>query len=196
MKKVFTALLLSTVSVCAAADNTQGFYVGGGGGIVKFNEGTGADEELNDAKLNSIELFGGYKYNAALGLEMRMGTNLNERKIGSNVVDGADTHALMREIAIDSYQSIYYRPELSNPQAKLYALIGYTTLDYSSTTTNTSGGTFGEADSSSSESGISYGIGIGFVVNEDVNLNFEYRQLIDEEDYEIAFMGVNFDYRF
>ncbi len=194
--KLITAAVLSLIPVCAAADNYHGFYLGGGGGIVSFEDSSSVDADLNDIDLNAIELFGGYKYNSALGIELRVGTNFSEREISSEVEDAGVTHGLEREVSIDHYQSLYYRPELANEVAKLYGLIGYSQLEYSSTTVNATGGTFGVEDTSESESGFSYGVGIGFVINADFNINFEYRRLIDKKDYEVELAGINFDYRF
>ena len=179
--KILTMVFLSLLSVCAAADNVHGFYLGGGGGLIRFEDEAAEAVSLNDVELSAVELLGGYKYNSALGIEVRAGTNLNKRTI---TADGGE-----REIAIDHYESIYYRPELTNPEAKLYALIGYSQVEQSSSTS-----TSGEV--SDSISGLSYGIGVGFTMNPDFNFNLEYRRLVDKTDYEINIMGINIDYRF
>jgi opacity protein-like surface antigen len=179
--KILTLAFLSLLSVCAAADNIQGFYLGGGGGLIRFEDEASEAVSLNDVELSAVELLGGYKYNSALGIEVRAGANLNER---TTTIGGVD-----REVAIDHYESIYYRPELTNPEAKLYALIGYSQVEQSSSTDTSD-------EVSDSVSGLSYGIGVGFTMNPDFNFNIEYRRLIDESDFEINIAGINIDYRF
>jgi len=176
--KILTLVFLSLLSIQAIAD--QGFYVGGGGGLIRFEDEVAAADSLKDVELGAVELLGGYKYNNALGLEVRAGTNVNKRTVTTGGVE--------REIAIDHYESIYYRPELTNPEAKLYGLIGYSQVEQSSAT--------GADEVSDSLSGLSYGIGIGFTINSDSNFNIEYRRLIDESDFEINITGINIDYRF
>lgn len=185
MKKLALVLLSplasAFISVSAMADNAQGFYLGAGFGLIRFNDGSVFDQDVSDLEFRAVELLGGYKYNRALGVDLRLGTNFDKREL----TEAGKT----REFAIDHYASIYYRPELANEKAKLYGLIGYSQL--TRTLTNADG-----SEKSDSESGFSYGVGIGFVVNQDFNINLEYRRLIDKEDYEISSASVNFDYRF
>lgn len=180
--KILTVFFLSLLPLCAAADNTQGFYLGGGGGLIRFQDELGTDASLNDVKLNAIELLGGYKYNSALGIEVRVGTDFSKRTTTTGGVE--------REIAIDQYESIYYRPELANSEAKLYGLIGYSQLEYTLSTST------GPTSAVNEVSGLSYGVGIGFTMNPDFNFNIEYRRLVDKTDYEINIAGINIDYRF
>lgn len=194
--KQFAAILLSLASVSAAADNQQGFYVGGNFAAVEFHDNSNFDADANDLTFRALEFVGGYKYSSALGAELRVGTNFDKREVTQEVEGGGTTNTLYREYAIDHYESIYYRPELANEEAKLYGLLGYSQVKRSLASYNTSGGTFGNEDSSDTESGISYGVGVGFVVNTDFNINIEYRRLIDKDDYEISAASLGVDYRF
>lgn len=191
--KNLTVLLLSLISAYAAADNTRGFYLGGGLGFTRFQDSSEFDHGTNGLRFRTIELFGGYKYNSPLGLELRVGGNYPKRD-RTETVDG---QTLEHEYKIDQYESLYYRPELANEEAKLYGLLGYSRLKRTQATTNlTDGSTFGEAETSETESGLSYGVGVGFVVNMDYNINFEYRRIIDKSDYKANVAAINFDYRF
>jgi opacity protein-like surface antigen len=191
--KTLAAVLLGLTSAWAAADNQRGFYVGGGLSAIEFDDGSAFD---NDLTFRTVELLGGYKYNSALGIELRAGTNWIKREVIQTVEGDGATHTLHRDFAIDHYESIYYRPELANEEAKLYGLLGYSQLKRSLDSYNISGGTFGSGESSDTESGLSYGVGIGFVINQDFNFNIEYRQLIDKQNYEITAASANVDYRF
>jgi len=189
MKKL-CILALSLLAFPALADNNRGFYVGLGGSSIK-DEQDGVD---NVSRLRAVELFGGYKYNAALGAELRIGSGQKEGISTSyEAADGTIASGnLVRDI--DSYQSIYYKPELVNDEAKLYALIGYTHLSTSGKVTGPDGTVVYDRDDS--ESGLSYGVGVGFVINEHFNVNFEYRNICDEISNKPNLAAINLDYRF
>lgn len=195
--KNLTVLLLSLISAYAAADNTRGFYLGAGLGFTRFQDTSEFDYGTNDLRFRTIELFGGYKYSSPLGLELRVAGNYPKLDRTESVDGPTGDETLEHEYTIDQYESLYYRPELANEEAKLYGLLGYSRLKRTQTTTNlTDGSTFGEAETSETESGLSYGVGVGFVVNVDYNINFEYRRIIDKSDYKANVAAINFDYRF
>jgi opacity protein-like surface antigen len=187
MKKVlFISLLTSAVGFAAPgalADNQRGFYAGLGGGLVEFDDGSVFDD--SGARFRMLELLGGYKYNSALGIELRAGTGIGDRDASIEAGDVSVDY----ELSLDRFESIYYRPELANPEAKLYGLLGYSQLRRSSDAVGVDLG-------DDTESGLSYGVGVGFVVNPSVNLNFEYKRLLDKSDFEIDSGTINFDYRF
>ncbi|RYZ94102.1 MAG: porin family protein [Moraxellaceae bacterium] len=148
----------------------------------------------NLSNIRAVEYFGGYKYNDALGIELRFGNGMKEGT-SKNYFDAQgviQSGKLKREIG--SYESIYYKPELVNDEAKLYALLGYTHVNSSVKITDTSGALVSSSDDSAS--GYSYGIGIGFVINEHFNINIEYRNICDEISGKPNLVGLNIDYRF
>jgi len=189
MKKL-CVLALSLLALPALADNNQGFYLGIGGAVVDDLE-DGVD---NLSYIRAVEFFGGYKYNDALGVELRFGNGLKEGT--SNVYfdeQGALQYGnLKREIG--SYESLYYKPELVNDEAKLYALLGYTHINTSVNITDTNGKLV--LNSEGSASGYSYGIGVGFVLNEHFNVNIEYRNICDDISGKPNLASLNIDYRF
>ena len=183
MKRLL-AVAMSLMSVCAVADNARGFYVGAG-----MTEFMYDDEMINVGNARTAEILGGYKYNAALGVEIRYGTGVNEGESeGDNDLPGR----LERDI--DSYYAVYYKPELINDEAKLYLLLGYMDVDSTESVVAADGSTISELDIS--ESGASYGVGIGFILNERFNFNIEYRTLPEQNDVETEIVSANFDYRF
>jgi hypothetical protein len=101
MKRLL-AVVMSLVSVCAMADNERGFYVGVGMAEFMYD-----DETIDVSNARTAEILGGYKYNAALGVEIRYGTGVSEGKSKNDATAGR----LKREI--DSYYAVYYKPELS-----------------------------------------------------------------------------------
>src|SRR5690554_390964 len=186
--KISMAAIFMMFSVVVLADNNQGFYAGAGASVTMF------DDELVDVdNAHAFELVGGYKYNAWLGVDLRVGKGISAGEsdtyfVGSNEMDGR----LKREV--DNYYSVYYKPEVINDEAKLYLLIGYTSMDFSEEIDAADGTRVSSV--SGSESGASYGIGVGFIINKQVNFNIEYRTLPDEGSHDPAIASANFDYRF
>lgn len=192
--KIYTAMKISMAaifmlfSVVVLADNNQGFYAGAGASVTMFD-----DEVVDVDNAHAFELVGGYKYNAWLGVDLRVGKGISAGEsdtyfVGSNEMDGR----LKREV--DNYYSVYYKPEVINDEAKLYLLIGYTSMDFSEEIDAADGTRVSSV--SGSESGASYGIGVGFIINKQVNFNIEYRTLPDEGSHDPAMASANFDYRF
>lgn len=182
MKRLL-AVVMSLVSVCAMADNERGFYVGVGMAEFMYD-----DETIDVSNARTAEILGGYKYNAALGVEVRYGTGVSEGKSKNDATAGR----LKREI--DSYYAVYYKPELINDEAKLYLLLGYMDMDGTETLHAPDGTATLQADFS--QSGASYGIGVGFILNERFNFNVEYRTLPEHRNTETEIVSANFDYRF
>lgn len=189
MKKM-CVIALSLLTLPVLADNNRGFYLGAGGALIEDSQD--AVEDLSD--IRAVEFFGGYKYSNALGVELRLGKG-QSTGTSSFYTDAAGVlqpGSLNRHI--DSYSSIYYKPELVNDEAKLYALLGYTHLSTSSTVKDAADALVRSTDSS--VSGLSYGVGIGFVVNEHFNVNVEYKTLLDELSNKPNLASLNLDYRF
>lgn len=208
MKKI-CVLAAALLSLHAFADNDQGFYAGVGGAIIDDQQ-DGID---NLSHIKAQEIFGGYKYNEFLGVELRFGSGRTAGTTSYNTtyvdqdgkVDPAKRHFYSIEREINHYTSIYYKPELVNEEAKLYALLGYTSV-------STEGGTVDNVKSSGdkgwnlvssttkrdsgSKSGFSYGLGVGFILNEHFNVNIEYRNISNGISGKPNLLGVNVDYRF
>lgn len=189
MKKL-CILALSLLALPALADNNRGFYLGAGVASIDDTQ-DGVD---NVSQIRAAELFGGYKYNAALGIELRLG---NGQTTGTSTryfdAQGAlQTGTLERDIG--GYQSLYYKPELVNDEAKLYALLGYTNVNSSGKIMDSTGKLV--RSSRGSASGYSYGIGVGFVINEHFNINIEYKNICEEISGKPNLASLNVDYRF
>ena len=201
MKKI-CILAIGLMALPALADNNQGYYFG-----VGFSSIEDYQDGVSDiSRMRAGELFGGYKYNDALGVEVRFG---NAQTSGtSGYYPLADKNGVHQketgwqptfgdvERSLGSYQSIYYKPELVNDEAKLYALIGYTSIDTSvkvwskDKTVKTP-----IKQSSDSISGLSYGVGVGFVLSDQFNLNIEYKNLCEKLSEKPNALSISIDYR-
>lgn len=199
--------LLATLIACpASADNRQGFYLGGG--LSKVDAFKFPQDE-NALEVKASEIFLGYKYNPFLGLEVRAGFGEGSERVRRVFPPDRDTVNINYQI--DRYYSLYYKPEAINDIAKLYGLLGFTSIQRSAAFRDTQGDAiaafggeavaFGEAEINGSRledstSGFSYGIGVGFVAERNVNVNFEYRYILRNSDERISTTGFYFDYRF
>jgi len=173
MKKTALALALVLLSTTAMADNRRGFYVGGGATRLDTGVQTGSGGTLD---FSTLELIGGYHYNWWAGGEVRVGTGLTK----DQYTNGTTTW----DYSVSNHASIYYRPEISNQVAKLYGLLGWGNVKLKTDT------------ASGSDSGMSYGAGVGFITSERTNLNFEYRVMLDTSDRKYEAFGINLDFRF
>jgi len=189
MKKLGLAVL-GLLALPALADNQQGFYAGIGGTSIKDYQ----DGVNNLSRQGAVEFVGGYKYNDALGVDIRLGTG---KTAGTSDIYFDDQGTLQQgslDRKINNYESIYYRPELVNDDAKLYALLGYTRVKSSVKIADANGNSV--KDVSNSATGFSYGIGVSFVMDEHFNINFEYRNICTDISGKPNMIGVNVDYRF
>ena len=213
MKKYICLVsLLAPINVWA--DNARGFYVGAGAADIDAFEYPTKKSSVN---IKSVELFGGYRYNSLAGIELRYGGGFKGNESSTRLPE-TETR-LNTEYELESFQSFYYKPELINYEAKLYALLGYTTLERAVTFNDFDGDaaqinqyvngspTFNDAPTFEDEddigdptlnskiSGYSYGLGMGFIVNPKFNINVEYRVLLDKKDEMVRSAGIYFDYR-
>jgi opacity protein-like surface antigen len=189
MKKL-CVLALSLLALPVLADNNRGFYLGAGAASLKDDQ----DGVEDISQIRAAEFFGGYKYNNALGIELRLGKGQSTGTSNTylDVANVLQPGSLEREIG--NYRSIYYKPELVNDEAKLYALLGYTHVSTSGTIKDEAGALVRSTDVSAS--GFSYGVGIGFVINDHFNINIEYKNLSDEISDKPNLASLNLDYRF
>lgn len=183
---VCTLLLLSGF---VFADNSRGFYAGGSAGVVFANDLMIADPLDNDKDLvlGALEVMGGYKYNSLLGMDVRIGAGLLDSSL--RISESAKA-----EYQVDNYYSVYYRPEIINKFGSWYGLIGYTNLSASIETVNNDGDVSATGDFS--ESGLSYGFGIGWFYDNNVNFHAEVRNLLDKDDVSLTIFNLGFNYRF
>ncbi|MFL0799752.1 MAG: porin family protein [Agarilytica sp.] len=173
-------------ALSAQASKDKGVYIGGSVSLV--NVGVN-DPFSNEVTFKTGEVLLGYKYNRYLGAEIRRGQSLQEEVIS---VDDPNTGLEDTVTAsLDSYFSYYYRAELANEIAKIYFLLGQ-----SSVTTQLEFDESGRPDYEASESGLSYGVGFGLWLDERMNLNFEFKNLVSTDTDNFTSGSISADYRF
>ncbi len=209
--KRLTLLTACLLSLPTWADNNRGFFVGAGTTYTEAFEYPGLEDPI---KIKSVELLAGYKYNNLLGIEVRYGGGYDSKEFDTAIPtddEEAEAQIADTEYEVDDYYSIYYKPELINEEARLYGLIGYTSMDRTVKFNNPAlaagylvhSPTFDpqedeineDGELTNSDSGFSYGIGAGWFVNKHFNINVEYRILMKTSDERLSTAGIYFDYR-
>lgn len=189
---LFALALMSLAALPVAADNQRGAYIGFGGVSV----GGDARSPYDEADMPAIELSAGYKYNGLLGIEARWAAGVRSDDDNSsdyfNAEHNDDDSLTEIEREVDQYTAVYYRPETINQSARLYALLGYADMDTSVIAWRGNDDT----DLSESLSGPSWGAGVGWFINESLNFNLEYRQLVETDGYRFETFTIQWDYRF
>ena len=180
--RIAILVLISVVAFHAKADHERGFFVGGTVTYIKGEELPETAGNSDKVEVPGLEIVAGYKYNGLLGADVRYGGGLGDDELGATETGD------QVEYSVDSYYAVYYRPELTNPEAKLYGLLGYASVDGTLEITDT--------ETDFSDSGISVGLGAGWFIDDTLTFNVELRRLIDEDSgaFDIGTMGL--DYRF
>ena len=182
-------VILTTACLCFAQSTLaeqEGLYYGAGIGLIDTNldtNFTNSNAPEDEVSFTNLELSVGYKLRSYIGGEFRVGHGVSNGEYAFSETQRAET-------TIDHYESLYYRLEAANYVAKSYILIGISNL---ATTTDITG----QGSSSDSDTGLSYGAGIGFSSSEGRwNLNFEWRKILDTDDFDFSVLGMTIDRRF
>ena len=158
-------------------DSFESVYLGGGVNFIDTRIDVIGGSKLN---FTALELVTGVKYNRFLGLDARIGVSINNEALPGN-----------QTAELPFYYAVYWRPESKNATAKLYGLLGFAGVE-SEIAVAAPGGNAG----STSTSGLSYGAGVGFALDEKWNLNIEGRKLLDTDNESFATFAINVDRRF
>lgn len=169
----------------AQASKDRGVFIGAGFNLISVGV---VDPFNNTVNFISGDVALGYKYNSYLGAEVRYGKSLQDEVLAEIDLDTGLRDTVNAKIS--QYYSFYYRAELANEIAKIYLLLGQSTV--------TTALEF-ESDSSYmeiSDSGLSYGLGFGLWLDERMNLNFEFKTLVETDTDAFTSGSISADYRF
>ena len=163
----------------------DGLFIGAGFSLVDVGV---EDFFENSVEFKALQLSAGYKFRWWLGVDARYGLAPTSESVFV-AVDPNTNREIGEEVNLDEYISYYYRPELANDIAKIYLLIGQS--DITITRESEEGVSVTQSDS-----GTSYGIGIGLWINRKLDVTFEYIQLLDTPTDSFTSTGFNIEYRF
>src|SRR5690606_34143991 len=178
MKKLLL-VALSTFAVSAHAW-TPGFYAGSNYGTYQLTQSNPA-LDANFTVL-TVDAVAGIKVLPYVTFEARVGAGLNRDS------ETPPDLGIRVEIETKYYGSLYFRPELRNDRASLYGLLGYTTMELD--------GEPQSANSETTQDGLSYGLGMGFVMHERVDLRVEWKRLLNADSIGVRGASVGFTYSF
>ncbi len=175
------ALSLITVSATSFADNNRGAYLGAG--FSAINNDT--EFSYNSPDIWTTELILGYKYNNLAGFEIRYGSGSTEHTEKEYLyINDQEIIAENTLLEINDISSVFYRLEAINETGRFYGLIGYSELDLAI-----------EGVKQTIED-TSWGLGLGFFMAPDWNLNFEYKHMADIGTTKLTSITASIDYRF
>ena len=184
-KTIISLLFILAYSADAQFDRKQGFFWGVGFGL--FDTGI-ADNFDQSVQFKAVDLHLGYQAYSFLGVDIRYGLAPEAETFGGPIDPETGLETTI-ESTLDDYTSIFYRAELRNDIAKIYLLLGQTTINVTNDFAN---GTSTTGD----VSGTSWGIGGAIWLNKRWDFTLEFKQLIDDGVDEFTLTSGNLEYRF
>lgn len=185
--------LLGVAFLAAGAQAEQfDYYAGAGLGIWNFTEKS-HNKVFN---VSSLEVQGGLTFWNWLSLEGRLGAGVEGSTELTGYKENGNTLPQNTELTLDNYASLYVKPELRNDIAKLYALLGFSSVSSSTESTKLDSASTKNGSNSNTISGLSFGVGMGFQMSEAAVINLEYVRLVQDSGFRYNGYNVGFNYRF
>ena len=179
-------VLLASMSGNAFAGLTPGAYAGVQYATTDFSF-DGVSEEFSPSALIGRA---GSNFNQYFSIEGRLGIGLSDDTL--TVTDGVTTGSV--SIEIDTLIGFYGVGRLPlGKSSSLYALVGVTQVD---ATTSASVTGVGSASLSDDESDVSYGVGADIGIRYNLWVNVEYVQYIDKSDVEVSAIAIGMRFGF
>ncbi len=182
MKIGMKSLLFVALSTCAIASHawTPEFYAGSNAGSYQLTQ----SEPALDANFTvlTVDAIAGIRVLPYVNFEARLGAGLNRDS------ETPPDLGVRVEVETKYYGSVYFRPELRNDRASLYGLLGYTSMELDAEPQS--------ANSDTTQDGVSYGLGMGFVMHERVDVTIEWKRLLHADSVGVRGASVGFTYSF
>lgn len=178
MQKRILGIVLSSAlmaPLCAVADGVTkpGFYVGGG-----YSDVTLDDNDLGkDADVGVLFARGGYQINQNIAVEARLGTGVQDDRVYGAKVEIEDTYGAYVKAGLPTTVGLYP-----------YALLGVT---HSKVKVSGSG-----VHDSSSDSDLSYGLGVDYWFNNQVSAGLEWAKWYDKDGLDIDGISLGLNLKF
>lgn len=197
MKKVFSAMSLSLLSLSISASEVKDWYIG-----TQFS--AQEVESVPDREFDTVGLMAGYQYNQYFSIE----TRLNKGTSGySSIMYVNGLHDQKYKEDIDYQASLFIRASFPVYEAvNVYALAGVTKSKYEITSSATSVDKDGNVTTTYpyiiklSESGFSYGVGVEYQINNSFNVFVDYKKLPDLDvasqmsNWKSVSLGLNYSF--
>ncbi len=184
MKKLVLFLVVSFCSLSLHAAGFKGYFGGGysmatidiDAALIVPEQGVEGDVEFN---LGSLDMAAGMMLNSYLALEGRLGMGVSDdqKRVEISVLEPNVRTTLTR------YYGVYLRPQYTQERFQVYGLLGLCGANVEMSIDDAPNYNSGE------DSGLSYGLGLGFSPEGSLFFNIEYVNMIDSDDYK--FNGVN-----
>jgi opacity protein-like surface antigen len=177
MKKNALAVMLSacmSVPVAAFAAGTDpGFYVGGGYSFTRIESN---DVDV-DADLGVLFLRGGFQLNQYVALEARLGEGVQDEKIHGVKLEIQDVYGGYVKVGLPTDVGLYP-----------YALLGMTHAKLKASVPGNS--------ASSSDSDVSYGVGVDYWFDQKLSAGLEFANFYDKDGDTISGITLGLNYKF
>ena len=171
MKRLIAASVAALCAASASADSTYS---------VELNKTSYEDNTL-EAQSNALSVVYRNSLNDNFSVNAKFGLGVFDDN-----VDGLATDA---DFSIDYLAGVYVQYDLMpSSDFNVFGTLGYTQTELS---VKSSLGDFSET-----ESGLSYGIGAEYQLNEDFSVYLEAAKLIDDEPIELSSYNIGFEFNF
>lgn len=175
MKTITSALILSSgllVSLGAQAVE-PGYYLGGGYAPLTLD----SNDVSSNAHLDALFVRGGVQFNENLAAEVRIGTGIQDDRVDGTKVELEDMYGIYLKAGLPTTVGLYP-----------YALLGAT---HAKIKLSNNG-----LHSSTSDSDISYGLGIEYEINYAATAGLEWANLYDKNGDTITGVTLGLNFRF
>ena len=179
-------VFLASMSGNAFAGLTPGAYAG-----IQYSYADFSFQDVQE-EFSPTALIGraGSNFNQYVSIEGRLGIGLSEDTV--TVTEGVTTAS--ESIDIDTLIGLYGVGRLPlGKTSSLYALVGFTRIDATASTSVTG---LGSASFSDDESDLSYGFGADIGIQYNLWVNVEYVQYLDKSDIEVSAIAVGLRFGF
>lgn len=133
-----------------------------------------------DYSPSSLELVASYRLHPNLDIQGNLGLGLSE--------DNKNSGLLNIGVKVENYAGIYLKPNYDFGNHSLYALLGYATTSIERTFLNLA---YDE-----SMSGLSYGVGASFGIDDTSSITAEWRQQFDDNRFDLSGFVVGYSHTF
>ncbi|MDX5333632.1 MAG: porin family protein [Gammaproteobacteria bacterium] len=169
-------LLAGASTNVLAAGSAGDNYVGVGYAFLTYDE-----SGVPEADLGALTGRFGHFFTDNLAVEGRIGFGVADDTV--NVL-GVDV-----DVELDNFMGVYGMAHLPvSNSASVYGMLGFTRGEL---TASAGGASFTETDT-----GLSFGVGVDFSLNETLSLNAEYARYLDESAYDVNGFAIGASFKF